>query len=248
MAQAALGFLSKDIRAQKKYYIEIQKREANIRLLFDLVSKKIELDDEKCNIFRRTDRLFKTCYEDFDSLFIFEKILFRCRFVDKGQKMRIGVVMNQSDAERQIRRFHNTLHRGAMLDYSMMSRKIWTPDLLSVCQSVQRSCRHCSSFYVNKRALKGPLHEIEGCFGPNVAYCDLCGPISGSGAPGNNGKAYVMVILNPTTYYQTFIFLPNKSAKVVNDRFFNEYLKYFPGLEKLVIDRGGGGSIFWNRS
>ena len=231
--------LSNEIRSKKKYYQAAQKRERNLRLIYDVVSGKIPSDHTDCELYKRTDKLFNTLICDIESVIIHEGLLFRIKFPAAGQSMRCCVILNESDAHRVVRRFHNLCHRGAYWSYVNLSRQIYCLSLLGVCKSVVRSCGFCCSNFYSKVAIKSRLTNIE--MEPGCVFIDLAGPVRRrqGGVTGSDdaGMAYVLVCLNPVTWTHVFLFLESKRANLVWTTFLNGYLRYYNCCR--IISDGG---------
>ena len=232
------AYLSNSVRAQKKYYLSIQKRERNLRLIHDLLQGKIEVSHSDVQTLRRMDEFFKSLVDSLDTLMLFEGLIWKIMIPTKHSVMRCLIVICPSDAERIARKKHGLYHRGVLFDFSFLATQFYTKDLLKICKSVQQSCVHCCLYFKNKRTLKSRLSTLS--LEEGQVYIDLAGPIK-TDMSSNDSKAtaYVMVCLQPISWYVVLIFLTCKSSPYVWTRFLNEYLRYFPGTTKISMDNGG---------
>ena len=230
--------LSNEIRAKKRYFKAAQKREMNLRLIYDVVTGKIPATHNNCEILKRTDALFHTLFHDLESVVVHEGLLFRIKFPAKGQSMRCCVILNSEDAYRMVRRFHNLSHRGAYWSYCNLSRQIYALSLLGICKNTVKSCSFCASNYLHKVAIRSKLTNVE--IDSGQVWVDLCGPIKRrqGASTGSDAMAYVMVCLQGNTWHHTFLFLENKTASLVWRVFLEGFLRYF-NVSRVVCDNGG---------
>ena len=237
------AFPSESVRAQKKYFLAMQKREQNLRLIYEIVSGKRSIDHEECNYLRRIDPWFKSLTDNINLIIIHEGLLWYLRIPFKYSAMRCCLICPRFDALRLCKKQHNLLHRGSTFDFSMLSLRIYTQDLLGLCREVQRSCVHCSIYFLHRRTLKTRFSSLN--LEPGAFFVDLAGPIARGKdqKPGEKSVAYVMVILAPLTWSIVLVFLQSKDSEHVWDRFLHEFLRYYPGCSKVTLDNGSEFSV-----
>ena len=117
--------LSEELTNQKAYYQEVQSREPSTRLLRALLRAEKDQTDPDVDILRRTDSLFRILFDDFESLMLFQDVIFRIKMPKGGKRLRVAVVVHALDADRLCFKYHGHAHRGCLYLYTLMSIKIY---------------------------------------------------------------------------------------------------------------------------
>ena len=233
------GRLCDELEKNRKWYEHIQAREPNLRIIKALIEGKISWEDQAIDALRKVDRMARVLLNDFGSVLLFSGILFRVSLVAKGQKQRCAVIVNKVDAQRQCVLTHNRDHRGSIWLYTVISHRLYTLNLYKICVDTVKQCSHCSAFFQNRRKIRSNLQALVDVENLSTFYLDLKGPlIRNNQRKDRESKAYILVLFNPVTFFHSFHFLPDKSAKTVLRVLFFEFFKVHTGVNRLIMDLG----------
>jgi hypothetical protein len=181
-------------KSRVKEFRALQDRDFNIRTLKLLTEGALAQDDPNVDLLKRSDRLFKECYNDIRSLKLVEGILFRIAFPKRGESFRPLVVLNENDILRIAIRTHAVGgHRGALLLITELGRIYYNPMLAQVCRDAISRCPTCSARQSRRGVDIAQLPNFDEVTGPNGGYAqtwvlDCKGPLK---AP-NGHKRYVL--------------------------------------------------------
>ena len=91
------GRLADEIRCQYKFFLSCQSRDLDMRTIRLLLKGELSMQDDSVDIVRKTSRLAHVLIDDYDSLFLFQDLIFRLVFPVKGHKARALLVLSPPD-------------------------------------------------------------------------------------------------------------------------------------------------------
>ena len=147
---AAKFKVSKSDNKRFKYFVEVQRRSRAISLAKEL-AKGGKPNEVEVDFLRRNNELFCILHNNLEALFVIDDLLFRAKFLMKGENHQFCLVLENSDAERKMISLHSIEHRGHIYLYALFCRDYYTPNSLQMAYDVTSRCPSCVQMKAKKQ-------------------------------------------------------------------------------------------------
>ena len=215
---------------QKPYLLEIQRRSKAISLMKRILENQqvpeIEIDHE-----RRSDSLFQILWNNKDSLFVMDQLVFRARFPKKGESHHFCLVMENNDAERRLVSLHSKNHRGHIYDWTVFCRDFYTPNSFRLAYDVVSRCPNCAQMKSRKKN-KCQRNNLT-CSSMNSWAIDFKGPLLIG-----NSKKYLLCCVELNLRLVHFSIANSLEATEVARLLFDGIIANYGSSIELFSDRG----------
>ena len=211
------------------YLREVQQRSRTITLIKDLVDG-VQVDQEQVDYERRSEGLFRTLYDNIESLVTIDGLLFRVKFPVRGEKHQFCLVLEKGDAERRLISLHSKEHRGHIYLYALFSRDFYTPSALRLAYEVVSRCPSCSQMKQRKRIKCGRPNLTAGHL--NRWAIDMKGPIMVG-----TSKKYVLCGVELNLRLVHFSIANSLEAEEIARLIFDQIIAAYGSCVEIISDR-----------